>query len=490
MRVHAFLRSIPAFLIATLVVVVLADRLLAGTSAGWVVGPLLLAGGALVLLRHPHLLHDPAALTGVLLLVPIAGACVYDRGVLAPLLGVLVLLMAAWWGRGARYHGAWRWLCALVQAPARLLGHLRADRRLVKAWRLLHGARIPGAGLLIWMLPLALGIGFSALFGVANPVIGQWFTGLGEWLISWFDAERLLPTPTRIVLWWGIAALAWTLLRVRPPRLLPRRSRIPTVEIDRNGLVLRSLMVVNAVFAVQVAMDVGYLAGGLRLPEGMTYATYAHRGAWPLLIAALVSAALVLVAFKPGGVAERSPWARRLVLLWLAQNVALTVAAAWRLWLYVDAYGLSEWRLAAAIWMGLVAVGLVLIAVRIVLGRNNRWLIDSNIGATLATLLLCCWLDIGGTVAWHNVRHCQEVGGDGVAIDLEYLRSLGGGTTPALTWLAEHSRDAGVARRARAIAAQQSAATAEVLADWRAWTWVRARVAESVQPVTPTQAER
>lgn len=477
MRVHAFLRSMPAFVITTLVLIITADVLLAGVSPGWVVAPLLLVAGVVVLLRHPHLLRDPPAIAGMLLLVPIAGACVHDRGLLAPALGVLVLLTAAWWGRGARYVGTWRWMCALALAPARLFGHLRADRRLMKAWRLVHGTRLPGAGLLVWTLPLALGLGFSVLFGVANPVIGQWFAELGAWFASWFDAERLLPTPARIGLWWGVAALAWTLLRVRPPRLLPVRSRIPTVEVDRNALVLRSLLVVNAVFAVQVAMDVGYLAGGLRLPEGMTYATYAHRGAYPLLVAALVSAGLVLAAFKPGGVAERSPWARRLVLLWLAQNVALTIAAVWRLWLYVDAYGLSEWRLAAAIWMGLVAVGLVLIALRIALARGNRWLVDMNAGTALATLVLCCWLDIGGTVAWHNVRHCQEVGGDGVAVDLQYLRDLRGDTASALTWLAEHSRDAGVARRARSFADDQRAESAELLRDWRAWTWVRAQAA-------------
>lgn len=119
MRVHAFLRSFPAFIVTTLVVLVLADFLLAGSSAGWVVGPLLLTGGLVVLLRHPHLLRDRLALSMMLVLVPIAGACVYDRGVLAPLLGVLALLVAAWWGRGARFHGAWRWWCAY-------LGHLRA----------------------------------------------------------------------------------------------------------------------------------------------------------------------------------------------------------------------------------------------------------------------------------------------------------------------------------------------------------------------------
>jgi hypothetical protein len=478
MRVHGVLRSLPTYLLTTVILLVLADRLLADSSPGWVLAPLLLVGAGVVLLRHPQMLRDPPALAWLLLLVPLAGACVMDQGILAPVLGVLVLVVAAWWARGARYAGAWRWWCALVRLPAVLLGHLRSDRRLIKAWRLLHNTRPFGADLVVWILPLVLGGVFSALFGVANPVIGQWFSDLGTWFSDLIDPEHLLPTPARIVLWWGIAALAWVLLRTRPPRLQPQRTAIPRQEVDRSAVVLRSLLVVNAVFAVQVAMDLAYLAGGLHLPAGMTYATYAHRGAWPLLAAALISATLVLVAFRPGGAAERSVWARRLVLLYLGQNVALTVAAMWRLWLYVDAYGLSAWRLGAAIWMGLIAVGLVLIAVRIVLARSNRWLVDANVLATLATLVCCSWMDVGGTVAWHNVRHCREVGGEGVPLDLAYLSSFGVEIAPALVWLSQHSQDPQVAQRAAQLAAQQRTIAQEYLRDWRAWTWVRSQVAQ------------
>jgi len=477
MRAHVFLRSLPSFIIATIIAIVIADRLLAGCSPGWVMALVLLAGAALVVARHPHLLRDPRGVLLLLALLPVMAACFHDQGVLTPVLGGAVILVCAWWGRGARYHGALRWLSAIARTPLVLLAQVAADHRLVRAWRLLHGRRAPGAGLLIWVLPLVLGGGFAALFGAANPVIGQWFADLGEWLASWLDPERILPTPARMVLWWGIGCMAWILLRLHPPRLPVSRHAIPEQEVDRTGLVLRCLLVVNAVFVLQVGLDLAYLVGGLHLPEGMTYATYAHRGAWPLLIAALVSAVLVLIAFRPGGVAQRSLWARRLVLLWLGQNVALTIAAAWRLWLYVDAYGLSAWRLGAAIWMGLVAVGLVLIAVRIAVAYSNRWLIDANAVATLVTLAWCCWLDVGGTVAWHNVRHCREASGAGVAIDLQYLDGFGVEAAPALAWLSQHSTDARVARLAWSQAGQRRDATRKLLSDWRAWTWVRAQVA-------------
>lgn len=479
MRVQTFPRSLPSFALLTLVAIVVVDRLLAGGSPGWVVGVVLAAGALLVLARHPHLRHEPWGAGLLLGVLPVAASCALDQGVLAPLLGAELLLAAAWWGRGARYQGALRWAAALVRMPLALLAQVRADRRLVRAWRLIHGLRMPGAGVLVWLAPLVMGAAFVGLFGIANPVIGQWFTDLGEWLASWLDPERLVPSPGRVLLWWCAGCGAWALLRLHAPRLRPQRQAIPAPETDRSALVLRCLVVFNLVFALQVGLDLAYLVGGLRLPAGMSHASYAHRGAYPLLVAALVSAAMVLATFRPGGAAERSSWARRLVLLWLAQNVALTLAAGWRLWLYVDAYGLSDWRLAAAIWMGLVALGLGLIGVRIALGRGNRWLIDANALATLLTLIGCCWLDVGGTVAWHNVRHCREVVGEGVAIDLDYLRGFGVETAPALAWLASHSRDACIAHEARALADHQRVQAQAQLGDWRAWTWVRAQAAET-----------
>jgi hypothetical protein len=196
------------------------------------------------------------------------------------------------------------------------------------------------------------------------------------------------------------------------------------------------------------------------------------------LIAALVSAALVLAAFRPGGAAQQSPWARRLVFFWLGQNVALTIAAAWRLWLYVDAYGLSAWRLSAAIWMGLVAIGLVFIAVRIAIAQSNRWLIDMNAGATIITLGFCCWLNVGDLIDWHNVRHCQEVGGAGVTIDLDYLDTFAEEVAPALLWLADHSHDPAVSKRAKHMAKLRQHQARRLLDDWRSWTYVRSAIAD------------
>ena len=51
---------------------------------------------------------------------------------------------------------------------------------------------------------------------------------------------------------------------------------------------------------------------------------------------------------------------------------------------YVDAYSLTVLRIAALVWMALVAIGLVLICWRLLRGRSGAWLINANVLAAAA----------------------------------------------------------------------------------------------------------
>ena len=153
--------------------------------------------------------------------------------------------------------------------------------------------------------------------------------------------------------------------------------------------ILRSLLLFNLLFAVQTILDMAYLWGNVTLPADISYASYAHRGAYPLIVTALLAAGFVLIAMKPGGAAERSKVIRPLVYLWVAQNVLLVASSILRLDLYVQIYLLTWWRIAAFVWMVLVAFGLILIVARIALNRSDEWLIRANLVTLTATLYVC-----------------------------------------------------------------------------------------------------
>ncbi|MGX9146626.1 DUF4153 domain-containing protein [Mesorhizobium sp. 128a] len=303
--------------------------------------------------------------------------------------------------------------------------------------------RIRVASIAVWVMPLTLGAVFLALFGAANPVIDYWLSLID--LMKLIDLIQL----ARIVFWLVVLAGVWALLRPRVPRFLPRIRRPghglagtrPATKAQRHvvedivfgkGAILRALLVFNALFALQTGLDAAYLWGGIALPDGMSYATYAHRGAYPLIATALLAAGFVLAALRPGSETSGDPLIRRLVYAWVAQNIVLVISSILRLDLYIGVYALTYWRIAAFVWMGLVASGLALIIARIALGKSNEWLLSANLLTLSATLYACCFINFAAVIANFNVDHSLEMSGSGTPLDAEYLRSFGAVAMPAL----------------------------------------------------------
>ena len=192
-------------------------------------------------------------------------------------------------------------------------------------------------GIALWLLPMVLSAVFIALFAAANPVIEQWVSLLNPKLILEYVSVR------RVLFWSLMLALVWPFIHVRwrskkaavasatdAAGSEPRAPLVP-VELLGPSIVLRSLILFNLLFAAQSILDGIYLWGHAALPDNLTYAAYAHRGAYPLIATALLAAAFVLVAMRPGGPAEKSKVIRPLVYLWVGQNVRLVASSIRRL---------------------------------------------------------------------------------------------------------------------------------------------------------------
>jgi hypothetical protein len=116
----------------------------------------------------------------------------------------------------------------------------------------------------------------------------------------------------------------------------------------------------------------------------------------------------------------------------VAQNIMLVISSILRLDLYVQVYLLTTWRVAAFIWMLLVATGLVLIVARIALRRSNGWLIRLNLIAVMLTLYACSLTNFAAIIADYNVSHSREVTGKGIDVDMNYLFGLGPHAVPGI----------------------------------------------------------
>jgi uncharacterized protein DUF4153 len=293
-------------------------------------------------------------------------------------------------------------------------------------------------GIAMWLVPTVFGLLFVLLFASANPLIEKRLSLLNpaDWLSN-FDLAHAL-------FWTLMLLIAWPFVHVRWRRRKERAPAAPRPIADDAepgsgfpglfgaGTILRSLILFNVLFAVQTLLDAIYLWGNAALPSGISYADYAHRGAYPLIATALLAAGFVLAAMRPRGAAATSTIIRPLVYLWTGQNVLLVISSMLRLYRYVEIYMLTGWRIAALVWMLLVAIGLVLIVARIVLGQTNAWLVRMNLISLTATLYLCALINFPAIIADYNVGHSKQASGKGANLDAGYLTSLGPQALPAL----------------------------------------------------------
>jgi hypothetical protein len=320
-----------------------------------------------------------------------------------------------------------------------------------------------------WLMPLALGLVFAALLIEANPVVSRWVDSGLRW-------QPDLPDGARLAFWLVLVPMVWTCLSLPAlrDRLLPS-PRARACGPPRQGLVnpasvTRALVLFNAGFALQTGMDAVFLYGGVGLPEGITHAEYAHRGAYPLVVTALLAGGFALVS-RP--FTQGSALLRGLLMLWVAQNLALVVSSLVRLDLYVDVYGLTRLRMAAAIWMGLTAAGLALVLWQVWRRQGNGWLMLRAGGLGSAVLYACCFVSFDAAIARYNL-------GRPMAQDLEYVCSLGDAAQPLIAaW--ERRLGLPICERPPHVRAPR---------DWREWGFRNARARHSLSRVMAEEPAR
>ncbi len=314
-----------------------------------------------------------------------------------------------------------------------------------------------------WAFPLGAGLLILGLLIEANPVLEAWVTSLEARPLPDLDAARLL-------FWAGLALMLWPLLaltqfasQVLPDARAARQGPPTPIPGINAPSITRSLVLFNLLFALQNGLDLAFLTGGVRLPGGMSYAEYAHRGAYPLVALALLSGLFALVA-RP--FTSWNLWLRALLVVWVLQTVWLTMSSGLRLQLYIETYGLTRLRMAAGIWMGLVATGLCLILWQILAARANRWLLHRVAGLGVATLYLCSFASFDQAIATYNLTHP-------VPRDRIYLCTLEEAAIPVIEARSGQSID-------RFCAGYGTAPRVLEPRDWREWGFRNARVRRSL----------
>ncbi|WP_166415788.1 DUF4153 domain-containing protein [Cochlodiniinecator piscidefendens] len=247
-----------------------------------------------------------------------------------------------------------------------------------------------------WAFPVGGTLIFFTLLVDANPVFAQFLS---------IDID-ILALSNRICFWLGVGLLIWPMTDgfIFDDGAFPKLTK-PKCFLSlglNTDSVLRALVMFNLLIGVQTVLDLSIFVGGSELPDGMSYASYAQRGAYPLVITALLAGIFAILA-RPFLLSH--PFLKPLIMLWLVQNVALCISAGLRLDLYIEVYGLTYLRVRALIWMGMVALGLSLTAWQILFAHSNRWLILRYAALGAATLYACCFVNFAAIIATTNIPY-------------------------------------------------------------------------------------
>lgn len=335
------------------------------------------------------------------------------------------------------------------------------------------------------IVPVVAAMTFAILLGIANPVLESVFNAISMDGVA--DHVGAVSLVVGLLAFLALRAITATTASSGPGLAVDGAAPPWHQQYFSPLAVALSLFALNLMFLAHNGLDLSYLWQGVTLPAGLSHADYVHRGAYALIATAIAAAAFVIFALWPGSRSEASAPVRLLVYVWLMQTVMLVASSIARTFAYIDAYGMTTWRLAGLAWMALVAVGLVFIALRIALGRSNLWLLNRNILAALAVLWFSGFTDFASITANYNVRRALALPGEAEKLDIAYLQSLGPSAIPALKRFADEQLAA-----ARRINPGHPAPVISIYdppllqlrvqqADWRRWTIRNAMIASEVR---------
>lgn len=386
------------------------------------------------------------------------------------------------------WRGPWARLGAFLAAAAHFVKSQFAHA--TKPFKALGAARGQGMGtaasrnvggvlagvalaavLLIVVIPLLM-----SADEVFNSLVANWRFDFSLEDEAWRVFYGIIVAPVLFGLLWGFSReTARSVGNRASSAMRPQRAALASAAV-----VLVSLDIVYLVFC---GVQFVYLFGGTQTAfmQG-GYAEYARSGFFQLVAVAAINLAAGLAAAKVAGdaVAQASEagqaslhqgrwktvFVRVLNLVLLGCTAVILASAAWRMGLYIAAYGLSVLRMLTLLGMVFILVCLVACTVKTLAARFNFFRVFFVSGVAL--WIAFNFLNVDLTLANYNVD--RYIAGDLEQMDTTYLIETSPDALPALERLLDHVRTAGDGQ-VNAQALEESIALERALADDCPWQY-------------------
>lgn len=186
------------------------------------------------------------------------------------------------------------------------------------------------------------------------------------------------------------------------------------------------ISMVTVVYVIFCGIQILFLfTGGMLLPEGYTYAEYAHQGFFQLLFVCLFN--LILVGGSMG-VFGVNRVLKLLLLLCCGCTYIMLASSAFRMILYIRTYHLSFLRILVLWFLAMLAVLLAGVVITVV--QREFKLFRYCVAVVASFYLVFSFARVDALIAQYNV---QQTGDDISYEDLQYLAGLSVDAVPVLS---------------------------------------------------------
>lgn len=188
-----------------------------------------------------------------------------------------------------------------------------------------------------------------------------------------------------------------------------------------TGVLLFALL--NVVLACVNGLDFYFVFFKGKLPEGISISQYVHNGTNSLIISIVLASFIILFYFRGYlNYYPKSFWLKALAFVWILQNALLIFSTAYRNGMYIDGFGLTHKRIGVLIYLLLTMIGLLTVAIKIALTKNNWFLFRKNAWAIYLTLIVYMLFDWDCIITNYNLHHFET--DKKMEIDQRYLVNL------------------------------------------------------------------
>jgi hypothetical protein len=361
--------------------------------------------------------------------------------------------------------------------PVALWSHVAAVFRAIPwAKRGLSRVQLGNSGGTVLRLAVSAGLGvvllviFGALFASADPAFDRVINAAVPTIDGGTVARWIF-----LALFVGSSMLGAVFLLANPSTLgeVGARAGRSVRRLEWAVPVGAVLIAFVAFVAVQVAVLFGDRDYVMRT-VGLTFAQYARKGFWQLLVVTLLTLVVMAVAVRVAPRVSRGDRILLRVLLGALATGALVVvgSALWRMSVYEEAYGFTRLRVfvsAFEIWLGALFVLVLIAGLRL----RAKWLAPAVVAAWVLTLIGLAALNPDRFIAEQNIARYHR----GSALDVAYLSTLSADAAPALDRLSGPMRTCALSGIAGELRDEPD--------DWRSYNVARTTAAPIVDHLDP-----